>query len=86
MPLTALTRIAEDAEMQGAPAIQPGRLPAEEIDRAMLNALACREDLKRAEQALESLRRKEQYAIERVEDLVQGLQTKEGTRSREVES
>jgi|SRR6185437_3120771 len=79
MTLTALARIAEDAEMQGAPALRLGRVPAEEVDRAMLNALACREDLKCAEQTVESLRRKEQYAIERLEDLVQGLQTKDGT-------
>ena len=86
MPLTALTRMAEDAEMQGAPALRQGRMPAEEIDRAMLNALACREELKRAEQVVESLRRKELYAIERMEDLMQGLRTKNGTPRSEVES
>jgi hypothetical protein len=42
----------------------------EEIDRALRQALACREDRKRSEQALESLRRKENEAIERLQALV----------------
>jgi hypothetical protein len=42
----------------------------EEIDRALLQALACREDRKRCEKVLESLRRKENDAIERLEELV----------------
>jgi hypothetical protein len=41
-----------------------------EIDRALLQALACREDRKRGEQALESLRRQENDAIERLQELV----------------
>lgn len=43
---------------------------SEEIDRALLQALACREDRKRGEQALESLRRKENDAIDRLQELV----------------
>ena len=35
---------------------------SEEIDRALLQALVCREDRKRGEQTLESLRRKENDA------------------------
>jgi hypothetical protein len=42
----------------------------EEIDRALRQALACHEDRKRGEQALESLRRKETDAIERLQELV----------------
>jgi hypothetical protein len=47
----------------------------EEIDRALLQALACRGDRKRGEQALESLRRKENEAIERLQELVRAQQT-----------
>ena len=43
---------------------------SEEIDRALLQALACRDDRKRGEQALESLRRKENDAIDRLQELV----------------
>jgi hypothetical protein len=42
----------------------------EEINRALLQALACRDDRKRAEQALEVLRRKENEAIEHLRELV----------------
>jgi hypothetical protein len=45
---------------------------SEEIDRALRQALACREDRKRAEQALESVRRKEHDAVERLQALVRG--------------
>ena len=38
----------------------------EEIDRALLQALASRDDRKRSEQVLESLRRKENESIERL--------------------
>lgn len=51
---------------------------SEQIDRALHQALACREDRKRGEQALESLRRKENDAIEQLQKLVQA-QTKDGT-------
>ena len=44
----------------------------EGIDRALRQALASREDRKRGEQALESLRRKENDAIERLQELVRG--------------
>ena len=43
---------------------------SEKIDRALLQALVCREDRKRGEQALESLRRKENDAIERLQEFV----------------
>ena len=42
----------------------------QEIDRALFQALMCREDRKCGEQALESLRRKENDAIERLQKLV----------------
>ena len=41
-----------------------------EIDRALLVVLARREDRKRAEQELESLRRQENDAVERLQTLV----------------
>jgi hypothetical protein len=41
-----------------------------EIERALLQALACREDRKHAEHALEALRRKETDAIEHLQHLV----------------
>lgn len=44
----------------------------EEIDRALRRALACRKDRKRGEQVLESLRRKENDLIERLQELVRG--------------
>jgi hypothetical protein len=43
---------------------------SDDIDRALLQALACREDRKRGKQALENLRRKENGAIERLKELV----------------
>lgn len=43
---------------------------SDEINRALLQALACRNDRKRGEQALESLRRKENDAIELLQELV----------------
>jgi hypothetical protein len=42
--------------------------------RALLQALECREDRKRGEHALESLRRKENDAIERLQKLVRAHQ------------
>jgi hypothetical protein len=47
---------------------------SEEIDRALLQALVCREDRKRGEQALESLRRKENDAVERLQEVVREAQ------------
>ena len=44
---------------------------SEEVNRALLQALACREDRKRGEQVLESLRRKENDALERLQELAQ---------------
>jgi transcriptional regulator with XRE-family HTH domain len=41
-----------------------------EVDRALLQALAYREDRRRAEQTLVSLRRQENDAIERLQELV----------------
>jgi hypothetical protein len=42
----------------------------EEIDRALFQSLACREDRKRAQAALDALRRKEEEAIEHLQALV----------------
>jgi hypothetical protein len=42
----------------------------DDIDRALLPALACREDRKRGEHALETLRCKENDAIERLQDVL----------------
>jgi transcriptional regulator with XRE-family HTH domain len=76
VPLTTLTRMAEDLEMQAGPAIVSERVEGdamcltEEIDHALIQALACRDDRKRGEQALESLRRKENDSIERLQELV----------------
>ena len=85
MPLTALVRMVEGAEIEVGQAVVSEREKAgrslqrasttsmsEEIDHALLLALACREDRKRGEQALESLRRKEHDAIERLRELVWG--------------
>jgi hypothetical protein len=41
-----------------------------QIERALQQALACREDRKRAQAALEALRRKEEEAIERLQALI----------------
>ncbi len=41
-----------------------------DIERALLQALACRDDRKRAEQALDTLRLKEHNAIEHLQKLV----------------
>jgi hypothetical protein len=41
-----------------------------DIDRALLQALACREDRKRAEEALATLKRKEEEAVEHLQALV----------------
>jgi hypothetical protein len=49
-----------------------------EIDCALLQALACREDRKRSERALESLRRKENDAIERLQGLVRTQRQSDG--------
>jgi transcriptional regulator with XRE-family HTH domain len=53
-------------------AVAEGENAAEqlEVDCAFLEALACREERKRGEQTLESLRRKENEAIERLQKLV----------------
>ena len=42
----------------------------EEIERALLQALACRDDRKRAQAALDTLRRKEEEAVEHLQTLV----------------
>ena len=42
----------------------------EEVDRALAQALACREDRKRGEYTLVTLRRRENDAIERLQELV----------------
>jgi transcriptional regulator with XRE-family HTH domain len=81
MPLTELARMAEDSETPAeqvapseraplAPASDTRRPTEEKIDRALLLALARREDRKRGEQALESLRREENGAIEQLQELV----------------
>lgn len=79
MPLTALTRMAEDEEVQAGPVSVRVRGDAMcltgGIDRALLQALTCRDDRKRAEQALESLRREESDSIERLHELVLAQQT-----------
>jgi transcriptional regulator with XRE-family HTH domain len=86
MPLTALAHMVEDGEMQAAPAIVSERVggdamcPTEEIDHALVQALACREDRKHGEQALESLRCKENDAIERLQELVRAQQTRTATK------
>lgn len=41
-----------------------------EVERALLQALACRDDRKRAEHTLETLRRKENDAVEHLHELV----------------
>jgi len=46
---------------------------SEEIDHALLQALVCREDRKRGEQTLE--KRKEDDAVERLQELVRAQQT-----------
>jgi hypothetical protein len=87
MPLTALTRMAEDEEMQAGPAMVSERVGGdaicrtEEVDHALVQALACREDRKRGEQVLESLRRKENDSIERLQELVLAQQTGAPTNS-----
>ena len=48
-----------------------GRINAD-IERALRQALDCREDRKRAEEALAALRRKEEDAIEKLQALVRG--------------
>lgn len=48
-----------------------------DIDRALLQALACREDRKRAEEALAALKRKEEEAIEHLQALVHGRETRQ---------
>ena len=76
MRLTELARVAEDAEGQTGPATvsEPAGGHAvfltEEIRLTLHEALACWEECKRGEQALESLRRKENDAVERLQKLV----------------
>jgi hypothetical protein len=41
-----------------------------EVERALLQALACRDDRKRGELTLEALRRKENEAIDHLQELV----------------
>jgi hypothetical protein len=41
-----------------------------EVERALRQALACRDDRKRAEQTLETLRHKENDAVDHLQDLV----------------
>ena len=48
-----------------------------DIERALRQALACREDRKRAEEALAALRRKEEEAVDRLQALVHGRETRE---------
>lgn len=43
---------------------------SDDVQRALLQALACRDDRKRAEKALEVLRRKENEAIDHLQALV----------------
>lgn len=68
--------MAEEAEMQAGQAKVSERVGGdamsvnEEIKRALLQALACREDRKRSEKALESLERKENEAMEQLQELV----------------
>jgi hypothetical protein len=45
-------------------------ITSDDIERALLQALACREDRKRGEHALETLRRKENNEFERLQELV----------------
>lgn len=49
----------------------------EQIDRALSQALACREDRKRAQATLDTLRRKEEDAIEHLQEMVQGCETRQ---------
>ena len=65
MSLTTLTRIAEDVEMESGPVLVSEQVPTEEIDRALRQAHACREERKCGEQTLDSLRRRESDAVER---------------------
>jgi len=81
MPLAALARMAEDAEMQTGPVIESKLLGGdamrltEEIDRALRQALERRKDSKRGEQSLVGLRRQENDAIERLQLLVQAKES-----------
>jgi hypothetical protein len=50
---------------------------SEDIERALIQALACRDDRKRAQAALETLRRKEEEAIEHLQTLVRERETGE---------
>ena len=47
----------------------------EDIERALLQALACRDDRKRAQAALDALRRKEEEAVEHLQELVRERET-----------
>lgn len=47
----------------------------EQMERALYQALAYREDRKRAEGTLAALRRKEEEAIEHLQELVHGRET-----------
>ena len=46
-----------------------------DIEHALRQALACREDRKHAEETLAALRRKEEDAIEKLQALVHGRET-----------
>ena len=80
MRLTELARLAEDSEMHAGPTAvsepvgDDATYLTEKIDHALLEALKCREDRKHGEQTLESLRRKENDAIERLQGLVRAQQ------------
>lgn len=47
----------------------------DEIERFLQQALACREDRKRAEETLATLRRKEEVAVEHLQMLVRGCES-----------
>jgi transcriptional regulator with XRE-family HTH domain len=63
--LTEALRIPLNALVKGAMSVD-----RREVDDAMFQVLGCRKDRKRAEQALESLRRREDNAIDRLQELV----------------
>jgi hypothetical protein len=74
MSVTALVRMAEEMELRAESAIASERAPTEELHAALVETFVCWEDRKRVEQTLESVRRKENGAIERLQELLRAEQ------------
>ena len=70
MSFATLARLAEDAELRAGAVITSEGAPNEELHAALVEVLVCWEDRRRGEQALEGIRRRENDAVERLQELL----------------